>query len=1629
MFTIPTSMHMMTGNSRLCFAAIVLLAQLLTNPVSPASAQELIRQLDPLAPPPQRALQQGPAIVATNITADGRTNYVVGRGSRRDLSQRIPPFALKAGDTVALLGDALVEREGNYGYWETFMTGQFPDRPVTFRNLGWSADTPEGKSRVSFDWTKPPGEWRKQLLAQIAEIKPSVVFLGYGMAVSLAGDEPLEAFRTNYIALIDGIRQLDTNRVVRFVLMTPLRHQSLPAPLPDPTQHNETLAKYAAAIREIAAKGGHELVDLENWSLTEYRNAAAYAANPTNSPLPQLTENGIHLSQYGYWRSCLALARGLRLPNPVWRLGLNENGKLREGGFGASYTAFTRTTTNAQVTLKEDKLPMPNPPGKFDLRLVNRPLCYMQVPGLAVGEYALTVDGTDVLRGSESDWAKYRIVVDGPSWDQAEKLRKVIVKKNELFFNRWRPENTTYLFGFRKHEQGQNAKEIPEFDALIADLEKQINELKKPIARVYRVALPAQGTPRPAGTNAPPATLAPPADATKPRVEAAPTTPASPSPEFTTGEGIRVDLFAESPLLAKPIHMNFDPEGRLWIASSETYPQIKPGAQASDKILVLEDTDGDGRADKSTVFADGLLIPTGVAPGNGGVYVGQSTQLLFLKDNDGDGVADEKRIVLSGFGTEDTHHILHTLQWGPDGRLYMNQSIYIHSHLETPNGVARLNSGGIWRLDPATLKMEVFLRGFCNPWGHVVDAYGQSFVTDGAGFQGLSWGVPGAMYFTYANGRRLMDSISPGNYPKFCSLALVEGDQWPEDWQGSALTCDFRAHRIVRFGIEDRDSGYATRELPDVLRTTNVTFRPIDIKSGPDGAFYVADWSNPIIQHGEVDFRDPRRDHEHGRIWRISHTAKPPARKQNLRTLQDPVLLANLTSPSGYLRAESRRVLIERSPSILPVVEAWEKGQSDERAKLEALWFFEAFNTPRPELLKQLLHAANPKVRAAATRVAGEWAMLAGQPTQDYLAWLGERATDDHPRVRLEAVRALAASGSAQGATYALQALSKPMDGFLDYALWLTMNDLAGPWTDAIVAGTWSPEGRHRELEFGLKAIEPAHAGKVLSHLLGNKPLPQDGSGGWIELIGRAGTTANLDTLYTQILSGGFAPGANGAAIAALSHAARQRGMRPTARQSEAVKLLAAAKEQATTLHEAVRLCASWQLADSAPALAGIAADASTSGETRAAACDALREIGGKAASEALEPLTSKEHPMELRRLAVAALAGVDPAKAGPLAVRVGADLTSDQEALALWRALLGIKGSSAHLVRALPASGYPAVAARAGLRAAREGNRNEPELVLALTEAAGLEDSDVGLSPAEIQEMVQNVISQGSAERGERVYRRQTLGCINCHSIAGAGGKVGPDLASIGASAQPDYIVESILYPNRKVKEGYHAVLIETKDDQEFSGVLSRETPEELVLREASNQEIHVAKPNVKTRTMGGSLMPTGLLDGLPQQDRLDLVRFLSELGKPGKFDASKTSVARLWKIAPGTHTLEQFGVDRLLGEALATKDWIPVLAQVDGAVQKDDLKEAATVEKYVSLVSLYAGVRLEVARPGNTRFELEGADSAPAWIDGKALEGGARRSANLAPGTHTLVLKLDARSLPGRLKVQAPDATFLAN
>lgn len=1537
-------------------------------------------------------------------------------------------FELREGDRVVLVGDTLIERETAQGFVELTLTTRFPDRNVTFRNLGWSADTPQGQSRVGFDHERPPEFWFQQLTNSIAQLKPTVVILGYGMANSFDGDAGLPGFLGAMEKLKNAVQQNAGATHLRWVVLSPVPHEKLPPPMPDPTAHNRQLASYTRELEAFAKR--HDALFINLFAALAPDKPNAIAEHP-------LTDNGIHLSAAGYRRAAAALRAGLRWPPARWEVDIPAEGSLRP-------------QTNAppvQVERQADRMTVTFTSGEVVPALAaetggaRHPSGEVRVAGLKSGRYDLRIDGEWVATTTASALKGGVALERGPQASQAEGLRRAIRKKNELFFNRWRPENNTYLFLFRKHEQGQNAKEIPEFDPLIEEQEKLIAQLRQP--RSHRLEIvPSTGQP-------------PPPPAPSPAVAPAPLTP-MPHPQFDLDPGLEISLYAENPLLAKPIHMNFDAQGRLWVASSEVYPQIKPGQEATDKILILEDVDGDGRAEKSTVFADGLLIPTGVLPGDGGVYVGASTELLFLRDTDGDGRADQRRVVLSGFGTEDTHHILHTLRWGMDGQLDMNQSIYIHTHTETPHGVIRLNSGGILTLRLPSMELGILMKGLVNSWGHVMDDFGQSFATDGAssadaGQGGIFHVVPQGMYLTYAGARRILNSASPGSYPKFASLEYLHSPHFPADWQGNFVTCDFRAHRVVRFAVEEKGSSYETREMPDLVRTKDVTFRPIDVKLGPDGALYIADWSNPIIQHGEVDFRDPRRDHEHGRIWRVTRKGGALVKRVNLPQRSNRELLDSLLEPNTYLRTQGKRLLVERGAKVIPDLGAWTRQRTTEPQLLEALWMYQALDRVELKLLQQLLQAKDGRVRAAAVRVLGGWearepadpadrdkawrgwppaplpTTRAEIPVPQALSFLAAAVADEHPRVRLEALRALARLPNSRAAALALTVADQPMDKHLEYALWLTINDLDNPWLEAVKTGQWKMQGREKQLEFALKSIEPALAGAVVGQMLGSGPLAQDGSGPWIELLGQAGAAKELRKLFDQVLRGGFEPTATARALAALNQAARLRNAKPSGSLVEVRGLFAHTNEAVRV--EAIRLAGAWKdLGPHLGRLIAMAGDQQTTPAVREALFQALRESGGPAAVKGLLPLTTKESDPGIRRQAVLALAALKLDQAIPAAVDLLGETTTEPEALALWRALLSLKGAGPALARALPKSGIALPVAKAGLRAAREGGRNEPDLVLALTRGSGIDEGEVSLTEAELKQMAADVV-KGDPVRGEAIYRRKELSCVACHSIGGSGGKVGPDMTSIGASAPVDYLIESVWFPNKKVKEGFNAVMIETKDGQEFSGVLVRENTEQVVLRDATGREITVAKNDISDRRIGTlSLMPAGLIDSLSPQERIDLFRFLSELGKPGPFDATKGNVARTWRVRPGIHTLEQFGEDRFVSSDLNGREWVPLFANVDGSLPAARLTEGTIPGKYLGVVGLYAATQLQVPQAGAVTLKFAEAPEA-VWVDGKSQKPGESLTADLSEGAHAIVVRLDPKKLPPALRLEASAGTFVGN
>lgn len=1090
---------------------------------------------------------------------------------------------------------------------------------------------------------------------------------------------------------------------------------------------------------------------------------------------------------------------------------------------------------------------------------------------------------------------------------------------------------------------------------------------------------------------------------------------------FQIAEGFEVNLFAADPLLAKPIQINFDPAGRLWVATSAVYPQIKPGQKANDKILILEDQDGDGRADKTTVFVDGLLIPTGVEPGDGGAYVANSTDLVHFADTKGTGRADHQRIVLSGFGTEDTHHIIHTLRWGPDGMLYFNQSTYIHSHVETPHGVRRLGGGGIWQFRPETIRLEIFLRGLINPWGHHFDRWGQSFATDGAGGEGINYVLQGASYAWTPGASRIIHGLNPHS-PKHCGAEIVSGRHLPEAWQGNIVTNDFRGHRVCRFVLSDDGAGFAAQEKPELIKTNHPAFRPVDVKMGPDGAVYIADWYNPIIQHGEVDFRDPRRDQTHGRIWRVTAKGRPLVPRPRLVGATTEELLEALKAPEDWTRQQAKRVLKERGASILPALAAWVRKLHSadgeyEHHLLEALWMYQGLDVAEPNLLKTLLHARDFRARAAATRVLQYW----HDRLPDAMELLAARVADDHPRVRLEAVRALGQVREAHAVEVAMRALERPVDQYLDYALWLTVRELQPYWMPALRDGRLDFGGNTRQLLFALQAVESKEGVKPLVNLLRAGKVPRERQESVFGLLAALGGPEELRLVFDEVLSAAAAQASRRAnLLAALEQAGRQRGVRPAGELSGIGKLLTA--ENDALRAAAARLVGLWHLEAFRLQLVEAARDATTREVVRRAAFDGLTQLGGPASRQAFEQLAGASLPPQVRMLAIVALASTDLDGAARRAVELLTANPRDSDPTELISAFVQRKGGEAALAKALANQTLPADIAKIAVRTVRASGRDASVLTEALTKAGGLTVGPRVLAPGEMEQLIREVAERGNAYRGEAIFRRKDLSCLKCHAIAGAGGRVGPDLISVGATAPIDYLIEAILLPNKAVKENYHSLVVATKDGRVFTGIKVDETASELILRDAEDREIAIPIQAIEERATGGSLMPEGLADSLTRSELVDLVRFLSELGKVGPFAVGKERVVRRWQVLEPSpearQLLQQSGPGVVAGEERPLT-WIPAYSTVSGILPRDALLPLDNQSRALAFVRC----RLEVSSPGKVRLKLNTAQGLALWLDRAPIQVKEELLLDLASGVHTLTFAVNTAQRTEGLRCELDD------
>ena len=1188
------------------------------------------------------------------------------------------------------------------------------------------------------------------------------------------------------------------------------------------------------------------------------------------------------------------------------------------------------------------------------------------------------------------------------SWSEAwEPLRAAVQEKNQQFFYDLRAVNGFYIYGGRRNPFG-TVSFPPEFEKLrrmTAERDRRIWEIAR--GRSVSPAINDQATgvlPKiPSNFKAP--------------IKI--TTPEESRQQMQLADGFEVNLFAsevEFPELANPVQFSFDARGRLWVCTMPSYPQLIPGEKPNDKILILEDTDGDGRADKQTIFADGLYLPTGMELGDGGVYVAQQPNLMFLQDTDGDDRADRRDLILHGFDSADSHHAISAFTWDQGGALYFEEGTFLHSQIETPHGPTRLANAGVFRYEPRTGRLSVFVSyRFANPWGHVIDRWGQNYLADASpGFNYFGAAISGEVDYPkkHATGPQFFEK----QWRPTAGCELVSSRNFPEEMQGDYLLNNCIGFQgVLRYRLRDDGSAVVGQAADPLLSSRDLNFRPVDLEFGPDGALYLCDWFNPLVGHMQHSIRDPNRDQTHGRIWRVRYTKKP---------LATPVLIAGRSVDEllEILRASPDERTCYRVRTELRVRDADEVRAAADRwlakmdsrhqdfnavegdhQRLEALWLRQQHDQVDERLLGELLQATEPRARAAAVRVLCYWRDRLTDP----LGLLGKLIHDEHPRVRLETVRALSffrGEQAARALRIAADSLDHPLDEHLRYVLRETWATLDGRLR--------TDDGTKPNVDWMAPISERLRQNRIPAAQL---PLA-------IELVCQYGRADELTLVFEKYLVAGTDPIAVRVQIVeALVDAATNRKLRPSGEVTVLERLLLApATQREPALERSLRRLASlWQVASIAEQLRAVLFNPRSEYEAIQAATKDLAALDDPNSRELLKELTTRESPsMRVRLVALASYAKLAPEAAAPAAAAALSEAAPTERIGDLLDAFLQLKVGPRVLAAALPKRPLHADTAKIALRHLYSVGCTDPELTRVLSEAAGVTADTALPTAADIQRIAAAAARQGDAVRGERVFRREDLSCLRCHALQRAGGNVGPELTAVGSISPIEYLAASVLDPNQAIKEQYVTRVIITERGETFTGILVDRNETRVNLRDAAGKVITIPVEDIDEEAEGRSLMPQGLTQFLTQDELIDLIRFLSELGRPGRYAVRGEKTVQRWRATTGDASLplaELLTIPASRGTTLwAYFDGTLPVSEALQATARLALRRPAETKQTLLLTT-----DLQVNVAGQLRLVIDGPRNAEWSFDGRPLEwnkGAVGVTVAATVGRHSLQVRLPA-------------------
>jgi len=648
-----------------------------------------------------------------------------------------------------------------------------------------------------------------------------------------------------------------------------------------------------------------------------------------------------------------------------------------------------------------------------------------------------------------------------------EKLRAAVLEKNAEWHARYRTVDGFNVYGGRSQLEfptaGKGSPKIKNYDIMQEEMSQRDVKTANRDQRVWAVA--KGGDLKVDDSNLPPVRTI---ESNKQDIS-----PYLSGEEaikhMTVPKGCKVTLFASEekfPELVSPVQMAFDTKGRLWVAAWPSYPERTPTDTVADKLIILEDTKHDGKADKVTTFLDDLNCPTGFQFYKDGVLVMQAPDLWFVRDTKGTGKADWKERVLMGMDSADSHHTANSMVLDPGGATYLSDGVFHRTQVETATGPVRNEDGCIYRFEPLTGKFERYAPyGFANPHGRVFDYWGNDIITDATGNE--SFFAPAfSGFLDYPAKHPGMRQFWTRPSRPCPGTGILSSRHFPEEFQGNFLNCNVISFQgIYRVKVTEEGSGLkgetmgATKvqdadgkeaeKIEGLVSSDDPNFRPSAVCVAPDGSVYFADWAKPLIGHMQHHIRDPHRDKSHGRIYRMTYEGRPLLKPVKIDGEPVAKLLEALKTPENDVRTRAKIELGKHdSAEVMAAVKKWTasldpKDKDYEHHLLEALWVHQWHNVVDEDLLKRMLRSPDYHARAAATRVL----CYSRDRVKDPLALLEVQVKDESPRVRLEAIRACSFFKTSKAAEVALAALDKEADPdkpdyYIKYCLDETMKQL-----------------------------------------------------------------------------------------------------------------------------------------------------------------------------------------------------------------------------------------------------------------------------------------------------------------------------------------------------------------------------------------------------------------------------------------------------------------------------------------------------------------------------------------------------------------------------------------------------------